>query len=339
MRRNNGDPRGRLAALLHGFGRLSLALTTVAATSITCLTSFPASAAPRHSAHHGHSGTARASARPIRATKRGQHQRSVARIRPVRSAAHYAGTMHRDAVPLVNATWDEPQIPPVVVDAIQTAAHESGVDPQLLAAIAWRESRFKSDARNSHSSAKGLLQFTTETWLQVVRNYGSQHDVGGYAAAIQKDQSGALVVSEKGVRAAILRLRSDPVLSAKLAAQNMRQQTAAMQDRLGRSVTPADLYLLHVLGPTGAARFLAAVAKHPSESSLEVASYDVMRNAGLLAHDGRPMTVANTYAAAGAMLKAQYARTEPSLSAPKVGSSDAATPGAIPEAIQVSAAP
>ena len=240
--------------------------------------------------------------------------------------------MHKDAVPLANAAWDNPHISPAVMDAIQAAARESGVDPQLLITIAWRESRFDPNARSRLSSAKGLLQFTTETWLQVVRQYGSQHNVGGYAAAIRRDHSGELVVPGKNVRAAILRLRADPVLSTKLAAQNLSQQRAAMQDRLGRNVTPADLYLFHVLGPTGSARFLTAVAKHPSESSVAVASYDIIRNAGLLARDGRPMTVANTYAAASAMLEAQRSRSAPA-PAPAPALAPAAAPPATEPAV------
>ena len=292
-------------------------------------------ATPLHNtAHPGHSIKTTTVIKPARDAARGHRKRSYARRGPVHNPTHYAGAMHRDAVPLANTTWDDPQIPAKVANAIQVAARASGVDPYLLTAIAWRESRFRSNARNSQSSAKGLLQFTSETWLQVVRAYGSQHNVGGYAAAIQRDESGALVVSGKGMRAAILRLRNDPVLSAKLAAQNMSQQVTAMQGQLGRSVAPADLYLLHVLGPTGAERFLTAVAQRPSVSSVKVASYDVIRNAGLLARDGRPMTVANTYAAAGAMLDAQRARSAAQSPPPKAGEDvEAAMP------IQVSAAP
>jgi len=242
--------------------------------------------------------------------------------------------MHKGVVALANTTWDDPQIPPAVMAAIEAAARESGVDPRLLVAMAWRESRFNPNARSHQSSAKGLLQFTTETWLQVVRQYGSQHDVGGYASAIRRDRSGELVVSGKGMRAAILRMRSDPMLSAELAAHNMIQQSVMMHKHLGRRITPADLYLLHVLGPTGAERFLTAVAKRPSESSVEVASYGVMRNAGLLARDGRPMTVRNTYYAAGAMLNAHHARPEPPPLAAKAGADTEAT-----TAIQVSVAP
>lgn len=331
MRRDRSDPPGHAAALVHKLGRLSVGLTAFAAASAIFVPASPAFAASRHVAHSGHSGSAKAASRPVRSVVRASRKRVSARVPPVRSAVSYTGGVHSDVVPLVNTTWDNPKIPQRVMKAIQSAAHESGVDPHLLVAIAWRESRFDPNARNEHSSAKGLLQFTTGTWLQMVRDYGSAHHVGGYAAAIHKDHSGDLVVSGRRMRTAILRLRSDPVLSAKLAADNMRQQRGVMQDRLGRNVTPADLYLMHVLGPSGAARFLAAVAQHPNESSLEVASYEVMRNAGLLARDGRPMTVANTYAAAGAMLDAQRARSEPVSLAAK--DTAAATP------IQVSEAP
>lgn len=242
--------------------------------------------------------------------------------------------MHRDVVPLANTTWDNPEVPPAILDAIQSAARESGVDPHLLAAIAWRESRFDPNARNQQSSAKGLLQFTTGTWLQMVRDYGSQHDVAAYAAAIHADRSGDLVGSEQAMRDAILQLRNDPILSAKLAAENMMRQRALMQAQLKRRVRPADLYLIHVLGPTGAARFLTAVARHPTASSLDVASLTVMRNAGLLARDGKPLSVANTYAATQKMLNAQHTHSAPLLAVAKT--TDSAVP-AIP--IQVSEAP
>ena len=243
----------------------------------------------------------------------------------VHLAAHPA--VHTDETPLANTTWDNPQISPAVMNALQAAAQESGVDPDLLAAVAWRESRFDPKARNRSSSAKGLLQFTNATWLQMIRDYGSTYNEARYAGAIRKDKSGALVVSGKHVRTAILQLRSDPVLSAKFAAENMRRERAAIQDRLGRSVIPADLYLLHVLGPTGTLRFLTAASQRPSEPSTEVIDWKVLRNAGLLASDGRPLTTANTYAAVQTMLKTQHSH------------SDGTDLAIRPEPVEVSAAP
>jgi len=334
MGQSNRSLPNQVAVLRRRFGRWSLVLAAVAATGAVRAGDASASAGLRHTAHHRHGDAARTASKSVRRALREQPEKLHARTRPAHNAARYAGPVHKGVVALANTTWDDPQIPPAVMAAIETAARESGVDPHLLVAMAWRESRFNPNARSRQSSAKGLLQFTTETWLQVVRQYGSQYDAGGYAAAIRRDRSGELVVSGKGMRAAILRMRNDPVLSAELAAHNMIQQSVAMHKQLRRKITPADLYLLHVLGPTGAGRFLTAVARHPSESSVEVASYDVMRNAGLLARDGRPMTVRNTYYAAGAMLNAHHARPEPSLLATKAGAdTEAAT------AIQVSVAP
>lgn len=333
------------------FGRLSLMLGVYAAIG-TAGFSFAAVAAARQPMHIGHGGTAaaghgaklgrsgRAPATPMAAAHRSRHARIAVIGHPAHpgrfaglshavhrrsGAVRSASAVHQDVVPLANTTWDDPAVSPAILDALQAAAHETGIDPHLLAAIAWRESRFDPDARNQQSSAKGLLQFTSGTWLRVVRDYGSAHDVADYAAAIHTSRSGDLVVSDS-MRSAILQLRTNPTLSAKLAAQNMQRQRAVMEAQLGRPVTSADLYLMHVLGPTGAMRFLTALARQPSESSLKVASFKVMRNAGLLAQDGRPLTVANTYTAAETMLNAQHTHSAPLLAAVKTEDASATLP-------------
>ena len=213
-------------------------------------------------------------------------------------------------VALANTTWDDPVISPAVLAAILDAGRDSGIAPNLLMTIAWRESRFDPAAKSSVSSASGLLQFTSGTWLQTVRAFGARHGAGVYAAAIHKERSGEFTIHGQPTREAILALRSDPVLSASLAAEVLGQQRAVIQASLGRRATSADLYLLHVLGPRGSARFLAILAQHPSASILSVAGPTVLRNGGLLARDGAPMTIRATYAALGNMLDAQHAHSK-----------------------------
>ena len=232
----------------------------------------------------------------------------------VRHPRQAAVPTHRGLVPLANTTWDNPQMPPAVASAIQAAASAADVDPHLLLALAWRESRFDPVALNGRSSARGLMQFTAGTWLQAVEKFGAGHQASTYAGTISKDAQGRLLVPDEQNRAAILQLRSDPVLSAALAANILRQYREAMKERLGREVTLTDLYLLHVLGPTGAFRFLEAVAQRPRVSSQSVASLHTLRNAGLLARDGRPLTVADTYAAVRAMLAEQRRHSDQLLS-------------------------
>ena len=223
----------------------------------------------------------------------------------VRRAKSVLVPVHRGIAPLANTTWDKPQMSQTVANAIQAAAAAADVDPHLLTALAWRESRFDPIALNDRSSARGLMQFTSGTWLQAIQNFGAEHQAAAYARSIHKDSRGSLAVSDERTRAAILHLRSDPVLSATLAADIIRKYREAMREHLGRQATLTDLYLLHVLGPTGSFHFIDAVAQRPTTSSQSVASLRTLRNAGLLARDGHPLTVANTYAAVQAMLAEQ----------------------------------
>ncbi len=314
-------------------GRLQGMFTAMVMIGAACMPIEAAVASSRHPAHLGHRVAQKVAFKPAHRARPAHHGRTHARLHLARSAARHTGRMHAEPTALVNTAWDNPRIPAGVMDAIRSAAQESGIDPHLLAAVAWRESRFDPGARSQRSSAKGLLQFTEGTWLQAIRDYGAQHGAGAYAAAVQRQRSGALAVPDARLRSDILQRRSDPVLSAELAAEGMRLQRAAMQDRLGRSVRSADLYLLHVLGPSGSARFLSAVAQHPTASSLEVASPKVLYNAGLLARDHRPMTVANTYAAVEAMLGEQHVHSERVFAETRPGQEAAPTP------IEVSQAP
>lgn len=304
--------------------RLRLVLSAVAAMSVWSLSIAPVAASPREAPRRGQGHVAVVTTKHVRparpvgvASKRVRSDRPAhARHARARSAPERIGTrrtavVHTGVVPLVNTVWDDPALPPAVLGAMRDAARDTSVDPGLLMALAWRESRFDPRARNRQSSATGLLQFTSGTWLQTVREFGAQHGAGAYAAAIRKERSGELTVQGPRMRTEILQLRSDPVLSARLAAETLGRQRAAMQASLGRDVTSADLYLRHVLGPSGAARFLTALAQRPSASSLDVASRKTLRNAGLVARDRRPMTVASTYAAVQVMLDALHARSEP----------------------------
>ena len=214
---------------------------------------------------------------------------------------------------LENNGDDDAAPSPVVFAAILEAARDTGVDPNVLMAFAWRESRYRPDAKSSRSSARGLLQFTPTTWLETVRDFGRQYGAPEYAAAIHTGRSGHISISGFQTRQHILMLRGDPAFSARMAAAAMARQALESQRSMGRSATSAELYLSHVLGPEGSARFLTARARHPSESCLEIASLELLYNAGLLADDGRPMTVENTYVAVDIMLKRHPVRQVPDL--------------------------
>ena len=283
--------------------RLRRALAAMVGLAV--LAAGPAMAAPTRGASGGRSHAIRYSLWHTQAVRIGYARRIHVRHLHRRVVTHPVEVLHAGVEPLVNSTWDNPVMPPAVLGAILDATRASDIAPDLMMTLAWRESRFAPAARNRASSATGLLQFTSATWLQVVREFGAKHGAAQYADAIQRGRSGDHTFQGAHMQEAVLRLRTDPILSANLAVEMLRQQRAALQASLTRAATPTDLYLMHVLGPNGSARFLAALERRPSASMLEVANRRLLRNAGLLARDGRPMTVANTYLAVQNMLADQ----------------------------------
>lgn len=200
------------------------------------------------------------------------------------------------------------QVAPAVVGAIHAAQRNVHADPDLLLAIASQESSLNSTARNRHSSARGLLQFTSATWLTVVRDFGPQDGLGHYAAAIRTGRDGRLSVDNPRLRRSILALRDDPLLQVTMTTQRLEQQRRALELRLGRPAVAADLYFLHLLGPTGATRFLTCLAEHPDASSVATVGSVAGINAGLFIKDGRPMTVAAAYSGVQTILDQQVSR-------------------------------
>ena len=187
---------------------------------------------------------------------------------------------------------------PVVV-ALVDAARISGADPALLLAMAWKESRLDPLARNPQSSARGLMQFTRGTWLEVIRDYGPKYGLSLHAARLVTDhRSGEISAQRPRHLADILRLRDDPRLSALMAAERISRKQADLTQALGRTPTGADLYMIHLLGPVGAQRFLTELQRAPSRSVTEAVGADsLQRNLGMFtARDsGRPLSLGHVY--------------------------------------------
>lgn len=184
---------------------------------------------------------------------------------------------------------------PDVIRAVCSASRKAQSDPYLLLAIAWQESRFDPAARNRHSSARGLLQFTNATWLAVIRDFGARYGLADLAASIRSDDEGRLVVESRALRKRILALRDDPEIEAIMAAEWLGQEKVALESDMHRSATPADLYLLHLLGPGGARLFLRSLARSPAIPSIDVVGHAAAVNRSLFVRHGRWLTVAESY--------------------------------------------
>ncbi len=152
-----------------------------------------------------------------------------------------------------------------VVDAVQMASARTGIDFDYLVDVARVESGYNPTAKAATSSARGLYQFTKQTWLATLDRHGANHGLAWAAEAIGRDASGRLTVADPALRQQIFDLRDDPFAASTMAAALTGDNRAYLESRIGRSAEPVDLYLAHFLGSGGAARFLAALDANPDQ--------------------------------------------------------------------------
>ena len=117
---------------------------------------------------------------------------------------------------------------PQITGAIRQAAQSTGISFEYLLTTAKIESNLNPSAQASTSSAKGLYQFIDQTWLGTMKQDGAALGLGRYADAITRAPDGHYEVADPAVRAAILRLRSDPQASAMLAGALTRNNAASV---------------------------------------------------------------------------------------------------------------
>ena len=150
--------------------------------------------------------------------------------------------------------------------AIARASAATGVDFSYLLAEAKLESGLDPQAKATASSATGLYQFVSSTWLDTVERHGAEHGLDWAQAAITRS-GGRATVSDPAARAQIMALRSDPETSALMAAELARDNAGDLTAFLGRAPGNDELYLAHFLGSAGAQTFLGALYRDPTASA------------------------------------------------------------------------
>ncbi|MDD3371315.1 MAG: transglycosylase SLT domain-containing protein [Alphaproteobacteria bacterium] len=157
-----------------------------------------------------------------------------------------------------------------IVNAIQKAANQTGVDFSYLMNKASQESSFDPQAKAKTSSATGLFQFTSQTWLHMIKEYGEDYGLGSYAAQITRHADGKLSVSNSEMRKAILALRKDPQISAEMAGELDKENEAYLSKKVGGKIGATELYLAHFLGAYGASRFINEMRANPGASGADL---------------------------------------------------------------------
>jgi Transglycosylase SLT domain len=154
-----------------------------------------------------------------------------------------------------------------IADAISRAARATGASFEYLLATAQIESNLNPKAQAPTSSAQGLYQFIDQTWLATVKRAGPALGLGTYADAIVPTAGGHYDVPDPTARAAIMKLRSDPTVSAMMAGAFTRSNAAELAGAIGRQPTEGELYIAHFLGPDGAGKLINAAIGDPNGSA------------------------------------------------------------------------
>jgi len=154
-----------------------------------------------------------------------------------------------------------------IAGAIQEAARSTGASFEYLLTTAQIESNLNPAAQAATSSAKGLYQFIDQTWLATMKQAGPALGLARYSAAIVQTPDGSYAVPDPAARAAIMKLRSDPTVSAKMAGVFTRSNEAKLAANIGRPPSEGELYIAHFLGSEGASKLIAAAANQPQANA------------------------------------------------------------------------
>jgi len=157
-----------------------------------------------------------------------------------------------------------------VTGAIRQAARMTGADFQYLLATAQVESNLNPNAQAATSSARGLFQFTEQTWLMTLKEQGTALGYAPYANAISRQPSGEYAVADPRMNAAVMNLRSDPAANSLMAGAFTKVNGGKLAERLGRSPTEGELYIAHFLGSAGASRLIGLADSSPQTPAAAV---------------------------------------------------------------------
>lgn len=218
-----------------------------------------------------------------------------------------------DVTPVEYVEFEEMRVPVWIVDTIMRASKATGADPVYMMALADKESSFLPGNKASTSSAVGLFQFISSTWLEAVRSFGPKHGLFMEAAAIE-GATGRLSVPDETKREYILGLRRNPYISALMAAEMMQRDKAKIETRLGRRLSRSEFYLSHFFGVDSASKFIALVDDKPKKSAESAFPAAARSNKSLFfAKDGkktRELTVSEVYEKIDTMIDKRLTRYE-----------------------------
>jgi peptidoglycan hydrolase-like protein with peptidoglycan-binding domain len=222
--------------------------------------------------------------------------------RPLSDAALIAIT--RNYADLARGDASHFKVDQGVLAAIRLSSVRTGIDFAYLMKLAAVESNFNPTSKAAGSSATGLYQFTRDTWLNTVKAYGDNYGLGVYTEQIDyiidRDGNRRPVVRDKAVYRHLLDLRTNPRVSAMMAAELVKNNLQRLVRSFDRTPSQADLYLTHFLGTDGAISFLKALDETPDALAVDMFPAAAQSNQDIFhPKTCRPRTVDEVYALFG----------------------------------------
>jgi hypothetical protein len=180
--------------------------------------------------------------------------------------------------------------------ALETAATESGVSFDYLLRTAKRESSLNPAAEARSSSASGLFQFVEQTWLGLVKTDGHKVGLTNAAAYITESSPGRYTVADPAARQAILDMRKDPDLSARIAGIFTTRNREQLTRSIGRPPNAGELYIAHFLGASGGSDLIRMAATNPDASAASAFPDAAAANRSIFYNNGQERTAGEVYA-------------------------------------------
>jgi hypothetical protein len=156
-----------------------------------------------------------------------------------------------------------------------------GIDRGLMYAIASVESSFNPGAQAKTSSAKGLFQFTQDTW-----NY------------LTKKKFPELKYRSRDIQ--------DPRKNAILAAVHFKSIWTSLKTSQNKLPSVADIYLAHFLGLAGASKFLTQLVQKPEQSAVKSFPSQAAANRRIFYDSGKEKSLAQVWQSLGGKVNQAY---------------------------------
>jgi hypothetical protein len=164
-------------------------------------------------------------------------------------------------------------VTPANAFAVRHAAKVVGVDYGYMMELASAESGFAAGAQAETSSAKGMFQFTDDSWLTMMHLHGAKYGFADIAKniTVTKNRDGIVTsarINDPLISHYALDLRADPRINALMGAEIAKENKILLEAAMPkRNVNRTDQYLAHFLGSGNAIGFLSKMKRDPDASA------------------------------------------------------------------------